>query len=251
MFFQSLVHVPVWACARHCHQNVTTNFLPLIIIAAWDVMWQMRGLSLSRPHPPKISSPAESVARARQALKLTMGPRGGVVACNGRAGHVQVTCRACVWCSSCGRVCVVVVSEGVVQFRSRAVGVHELGVGVCNVCAWYVWHGGVRMFPGMYIHVSISVTFAFPRLATSASHTTGDQGLPLPLTKLSGDFRSSTTWQPTASKQVRKWSGSTEPRLPRAGGRISSQKRPLPQVPQVPHLWDPWWSTSRSPPTAR
>ena len=53
-------------------------------------MWQMRGLALSRPPPPKLASPSERAVRARQALKLTTGPRGGLVACNGRAGHVQV-----------------------------------------------------------------------------------------------------------------------------------------------------------------
>lgn len=54
-------------------------------------MWQMRGLALSRPPPPsKLASPSERAVWERHAVKLTAGPRGGLVACNGRAGHVQV-----------------------------------------------------------------------------------------------------------------------------------------------------------------
>lgn len=52
-------------------------------------MWQMRGLALSRARVDNSSLPGAGV-RTRQALKLTMEPRRGLVACNGRAGHVQV-----------------------------------------------------------------------------------------------------------------------------------------------------------------
>eukprot|EP00903_Cladosiphon_okamuranus_P017264 g15909.t1 len=68
------------------------NAVTLVGLAGWDVMWQMRGLALSLSPPlpsSKLASAAERAARARQALKLTMGPTGGLVACNGRAGHVQ------------------------------------------------------------------------------------------------------------------------------------------------------------------
>lgn len=50
----------------------------------------MRGLSLSRPLLNNASSDVERAVRVRQAPKLTMGPRRGLVSCNGRAGHVQV-----------------------------------------------------------------------------------------------------------------------------------------------------------------
>ena len=56
----------------------------------WDVMWQMRGLALSRPSPKRDSSPADLAAREKLRIKLTMGPRQGLVALNGRPGHVQV-----------------------------------------------------------------------------------------------------------------------------------------------------------------
>ncbi|CBJ32024.1 expressed unknown protein [Ectocarpus siliculosus] len=65
------------------------NAVTLVGLAGWDVLWQMRGLALSRPPPMRLTSPAERAERDRQALKLTMGPRRGIVACNGRAGHVQ------------------------------------------------------------------------------------------------------------------------------------------------------------------
>ncbi|CAN0183209.1 unnamed protein product, partial [Ectocarpus sp. 4 AP-2014] len=65
------------------------NAVTLVGLAGWDVLWQMRGLALSRPPPMRLSSPAERATRDRQALKLTMGPRRGIVVCNGRAGHVQ------------------------------------------------------------------------------------------------------------------------------------------------------------------
>lgn len=87
--------------------------------AGWDVLWQMRGLALSRPPPTRLSSPAERAARDRQALKLTMGPRRGIVACNGRAGHVQVglfvwyRCRALCVCCCVGIVGIMVACTSV------------------------------------------------------------------------------------------------------------------------------------------
>lgn len=72
----------------------------------------MRGLALSRPPPMRLSSLAERAARDRQALKLTMGPRRGIVACNGRAGHVQVglVLSCLVSLSLCIPMCVFVVA---------------------------------------------------------------------------------------------------------------------------------------------
>ena len=53
-------------------------------------MWQMRGLALSQPSPKRDSSSAMLAACERRSIKLTMGPRRGLVALNGRPGHVQV-----------------------------------------------------------------------------------------------------------------------------------------------------------------
>ncbi|CAN0325433.1 unnamed protein product, partial [Laminaria digitata] len=49
----------------------------------------MRGLSLSRPSPKRDSSLADLAVFERRSVKLTMGPRRGLVALNGRPGHVQ------------------------------------------------------------------------------------------------------------------------------------------------------------------
>ena len=72
-------------------------------------MWQMRGLALSRPSPKRDASPEDLAAFERRSIKLTMGPRRGVVALNGRPGHVQVP--------PIGVVCMLV--EGVKVFGDR------------------------------------------------------------------------------------------------------------------------------------
>lgn len=59
----------------------------------WDVLWQMRGLALYSPRPATASSPGSAFEEAfcyNRALRLTLEPKCGLLACNGRPGHVQV-----------------------------------------------------------------------------------------------------------------------------------------------------------------
>ena len=70
------------------------------VFPEWDVQWQLRGLALNRSQAFKVheSSPSQGSALKkeafsigeRMALRLTVEPKRGLLACNGRAGHVQV-----------------------------------------------------------------------------------------------------------------------------------------------------------------